>query len=138
MGDNSNNLTETLLDLNSEDPRRFITIDGQRYFLRSLDEFSTTQAYRMNKRVKTLYDKAKNMTSEEDAIAVDDGLADLFNEILIDGGDVVMKLSLAKRLKVVEVFLAQGSARKPATSAEQSSRTSPDSNASMEAGQAIG
>ena len=104
---------EPLLDLDTLTTRKFIAIDGARYFIRSPDELSVIESHRFVRwvdRVQALHkaDLGPDEVAQEKRAAE---LAELVDTIMRNAvvdlpDEVFAKLSGAQRWAVVEVFTA--------------------------------
>ena len=131
---------ESLIDLSTEvKPRRFITIDGSRYELRSLDEFSVSEQHALSAKGRQfsrfnteLSEKDEEPTTDEGK-EIEDSLADLVNSFVIDGSEAIGKLTDTQKLEVMKVFFPKADSETGI-----SPTPSPASNGSTEAPSATG
>ena len=126
----------------ADQERNFIVVDGKQYFIRSIKEFTLMERHHMAQSAHALQNIAKlgdPTVSDSHIQKAIDGLNSVFKQIVLDGEDLVERLSEDHKGEVLQAFFKQGlqateeETKETTPMPTSTSSSQPDSNDSMAA-----
>lgn len=124
-------MADPILDLDIQEPRRTIKVDGEFFDIKSRFEFDIVEDFDLRDEIQAA---RGTIASKEDAMALAGKLDALLRQIVINPEPLISKLRAVQKMQVIQAFLLQDVIpATPAGAGPKASESFPDSSDSTAA-----